>query len=253
MSERLRGWSPVSSLQARLLLATSVLAVVAVLAVAVAARHGTRREFVKFRQELASSVARPPSTEPMALAAVLEGNCCTAERLAAAARLLQPRDVLVVFDADGRDVWMKGGVVAATLRDLQVTASGDVLTLKALRTDGAALEHLVLQYRQPATPVTLADGRRGRLYVLSVPTPEPVPADVFLRSVDRRLVLATALIGILAVATTWVATRRALRPLRALQEAAGTIARRVTGRACRRSSAWVSARCRSGTRRHSRS
>ncbi|BCS30877.1 hypothetical protein TBR22_A00770 [Luteitalea sp. TBR-22] len=225
MPEGLRVLRPVSSLQARLMLATCVLAVAAVIAVAFAARLGTRREFVKLRKDLALSAARVPSTDPAAPAAILEGTCCGAERLATAATLLQPREVLVVFDPEGRQVAITAGTVAAAMRELQVTVTGDVLTLSALSEKGAALEHLVLQYRRPPTSVTLADGRRARLYVLPVPTPEPSSAEVFLQSVDRRLVLATALIGILAVATTWLVTRRALRPVRALQEAARAIAR----------------------------
>ena len=80
----------------------------------------------------------------------------------------------------------------------------------------------------------LADGRTARAYVVPFPDAEgDRNAAVFLGSLDRRLLAATGLVGLLALAVTWALARGIVRPLAELRAATadlarGQLSRRVT-------------------------
>jgi signal transduction histidine kinase len=215
----------VSSLQARLLLATSVLAVAAVIAVALAARQGTRHEFLKFREELQSLAPDVDRSDPLVVASLLDGVCCGAESLRAAAEALKPHELVIVLGGDDdRELIAAAGQPSQTLRDIRVSIQNGTLTFEAARPQAATDERVTLQFKMPATPLRMGDGRPAVLYLLTLPPADGRPGDAFLVSVDLRLLYATAIVGALAVLATWLVTRQAVRPLRDLESATAALA-----------------------------
>jgi methyl-accepting chemotaxis protein len=218
----------ISSLQTRLLVAVSVLAIAAVAAVGFAARQGTRLEFRRF-QELVKVVG--PSTKIMGsadrVASALNGRCCTDDALRTAAAAVDPAAGFLVIDAESRELVATGGPATNVLRNVRITAQGDQLTIEGTREYEGVAEGIALTFRDSGAPaITMADGRRATVHVLPLPTPErDQPAAAFLGSVDRRLVIATTLIGALAVLVTWGLTRRIVGPIAELRDAARDLAR----------------------------
>jgi signal transduction histidine kinase len=226
-----------NSLQTKLLLAVGVVAIAAVVAVALSARSGTRIEFRKFQEhqeEMSSSRGRSRSV--WELASALDGGCDDANAVAHAALGLTGQDVLLVIDERGALI-AKGGPGAASLRDVRTRLSGDGLTVEAQSEQPGASEGFTLKFiggKMPA--VACGDGRQARLHVFSIPAPGIVPPSVaFLGSVDRRLVIATTIVGALALVMTWVLARRIVGPIGELRMAArdlaaGQFSRRVATR-----------------------
>jgi signal transduction histidine kinase len=212
------------SLQTRLIVAVSVLAVAAVAAVALAVRQGTRQEFLKFRDEVSWLAPDGSRTNALAMAESLNGHCCAPEALAAASRRLTSRELLLVVDEQSGTLVASAGTPSTQLHDLRAVREGNLLTIEAARPAGAAQERLSLQFKTSGAPLRLADGRAARVYVLPLPAAD-VHAAKFLRSVDLRLLFVTAMVGVLAVVTTWLLARRAVRPLRDLHAATEALAR----------------------------
>jgi hypothetical protein len=190
----------ISSLKTRLLLAAGLLAAAAVVAVAVAARRGTRREFVRFQEEEKRLAFGRAADRAERLAADLSGRCCAPGDLDAVARTLEPTAVLaVVDDATGRAVATAGAPLGG-LHDLEVRRDGDGdLRVEASRGHGPAIERVRLAFHGGGALLTLADGRAAYLHVLPFPVEEDDRRTaVFLGSLDRRLLVATAVVGAVA-------------------------------------------------------
>lgn len=226
-----------SSLQTRLLVAVSVLALAAVAAVGIAARRGTRQEFLRFQQLEHGGLSGDLSATAARVAALLTGRCCTPESLRAAAALLSPRQALVVTEQGTGAALATAGPGVSDLEDLRVTGAAGRLTLAARRRQGRGVEGISLRLLDDSpVPIALADGRPARLHLIAFPRPEQEqPAASFLGSVDRRLLAATTLVGALSLLATWVLARRIVGPLGELRDAArdlarGNLSRRVATR-----------------------
>ena len=216
----------IASLQTRLLLAVSLLALAAVVAVALSARQWTRIEFKKFR-DLEQRVTLARTTSPSAIAGILDRQCCAAAVMQRAAASLRADEIVLVVADDGELIAAAGPATDQFTR-LSTRVAGDVLTLEAVRDRGGAAETLALQFRgHPPVRVIRADGTPALAHVMPMPrADDPLPPDVrFLGSVDRRLLFATIVISVLAVAATWIMARRIVRPIGELGRAAGDLAR----------------------------
>ena len=102
------------------------------------------------------------------------------------------------------------------------------------------MNRIALKWLQPGIAMRLVDGAGARLYVVPFPTAEgDAGATAFLGSLDRRLVVATAGVALLALAFTWALARRTVQPIMELRAAArdlGTaISRAASGSRRRRS------------------
>ena len=216
-----------NSLQTRLLLAVGVVAIAAVVAVAFSARQGTRIEFRRFQEhqeEVRSSSAR--ASGAWEIASRLEGRCRDTEALRSAAAGLVDPEVLLVLDEKGALI-AKGGPGAAALRSVRTRLLGEELTVEAQRDQTGTAEGFTLKFIGAGMPsITCADGTTARLHVFSVPSTGIVPPGVaFLGSIDRRLLIATTIVGALALAMTWVLARRIVGPIGELRLAARDLAR----------------------------
>ena len=215
-----------NSLQTRLLLAVGVVAIAAVVAVAFSARQGARIEFRRFQEhqeEVRSSSAR--SSGAWEIASQLEGRCRETDALSSAAASLVDPEVLLVIDERGALI-AKGGPGAAGLRDVRTRLLGEELTVEAQRNQPGTAEGFTLKFigaRMPLIPC--ADGTTARLHVFSVPSTRVVPPGAaFLGSIDRRLLIATTIVGALALAMTWMLSRRIVGPIGELRLAARDLA-----------------------------
>jgi len=235
-----------SSLQTRLLLAVSVLALTAVVAVAVAVRQSTRREFRKF-QELERVTSAPSASDIDAntttsintsrIAAVLDGRCCDPSVIHDASVLLAAQQVLIVVDLERGETVATAGAPVERFQNLRVRVDGDRITFAGLRERNGAREDITLHFKGgPAHRIALAAGRPGQVRLVTFPRPDQPPAEtVFLGSVDRRLLTITGLVAALALAATWLLTERIAGPIGELRDAArdladGDLSRRVAAR-----------------------
>jgi two-component system, OmpR family, sensor histidine kinase BaeS len=225
------------SLQARLLIAVGGLALAAIGLVALAARHETRLEFLRFAAvQRHEASMRLPDLAPR-LARALDRRCCEAG-LATVATELPPNAALLVLDASGALV-AAGGTAAVDGTHVAVRRERDALTLEVSRRAGGRLAQAVLVFRQAPTPLRLADGRSASLYVVPLPADhDERPEAAFFGALDRRLLLAAAIVGALALIATWLIVRGVTRPVEALQAAtrdvaAGAFTRRVEPRGSR--------------------
>jgi signal transduction histidine kinase len=223
----------ISSLQTRLLLIVGVVAIAAVVAVALSARQSTRVEFRRFqRLEEERSSERRIDPGVTATAEGLDGRCCTTDAMARAASTLGPREALIVVGERGELIGA-AGPGAASLERIATRMEDGALTVEAIRVRDGAAESVELRVKGNAPQITTAGGQRAAVHVIPVPPLDPTaPADVFLGSVDRRLLAATALVGAAALGLTWAFARRIVRPIRELGEAAhqlaaGNLSRRV--------------------------
>jgi two-component system sensor histidine kinase BaeS len=226
-----------ASLQARLLIAVGGLALAAIGLVALAARHETRLEFLRFAAVQRHEASfRLPDLAPR-LARALDRRCCEAG-LASVATELPSNTALLVLDAAGTLV-AAGGTAAVEGTQVVARRAGDALTLEVSRRAGGRLAQAVLVFKQAPTPLQLADGRSASLYVVPLPADhDERPEAAFFGALDRRLLIAAALVGLLALTATWVIVRGVTRPVDALQAAtrdiaAGQFARRVEPRGSR--------------------
>lgn len=220
------------SLQRQLLLAVGVVACGAVIAVGIAARQTTRVEFQKF-QRLVHERQMTDGSDVMArVRSALDGACCTDAAMGAAKAALEEGQGLLVLDQDGAVRGVAGlGVDASALR---ATYKGGVLHLETTdvapgRNSGVTLD----MQGGPSVPIRLADGRAGSAHLLPALASGLAPADQFLGSVDRRLLVAGLLVAALAIVATWVTTRRIVGPIAELRDATralaeGQLSRRVS-------------------------
>jgi signal transduction histidine kinase len=224
------------SVQTRLVLAAGAVAVVAVVAVAVATRQGVRQEFLKF-QDLERRLASPREGVTAArVAPVLDGRCCTPEALREASALLAEDDVVFVLNETGDNVVIRSASPEIQFVQFNVRRSGGVLQIEAMLTRGEQQRRLTLMFQDRGVPIRFADGRQGRVHLITLPREKDAdPAAVFLGSLDQRALLATIIVGLLAVAATWTISRRIVGPIQELSGAAsdlgtGNLERRVTVR-----------------------
>jgi signal transduction histidine kinase len=114
-----------TSLRTRLLIAVGALAVAVVSAVAIAVRHETRQEFLRFEDREHRTASAHVAEQARAVAHLLDGQCCDASLRSAAARArlgLAPDQVLLIVDRD------RGTLVAATGAPLDTTPAPAVAT-----------------------------------------------------------------------------------------------------------------------------
>jgi signal transduction histidine kinase len=215
-----------SRLETRLLFAVGLLAVAAVCAVAFSARHLTRVEFRKLQQHERSPVAAQRAANA---ASILAGRCCASDVMRRAVAELAPDQAIIVVDVQGRLVTSAGpGIRTASLQRIETRTESGVLRVSGAYEDSGRARMMSLQIRGPPTVprVTLMDGRSASVYVISIPRMDGLePAAAFLGSVDRRLLLASCLVGALALGLVWVIARRIAGPISQLNEAAAGIAR----------------------------
>ncbi len=223
------------SLQTRLLLAVGVLAVAAVAAVAFSARLSTRQEFERFQNiERITDMREIGGIEASLVRAAesLNDTCCATDAMAQAAGVLARQQALLAFDADGRLLASAGAGVAdpnlrASLRDglldIDTTSAGD----------GTRTGMKVAIKGGPTRVIRSRDGAAVTLVVVKMPEASAdTPAGQFLGSVDRRLLIVTAVVAALALLITLAITRRIVGPIAELRDAtrdlaAGQLSRRV--------------------------
>jgi len=218
-------------LQTRLLIAVGALALAAIALVVLAARQGTRLEFVRFAEaERTRHTAELPAIAER-LASRLADRCCDAASLRAVADAI-PREaaLLIVDPASGRLI-ASAGLSLASLSRLETSLSGETLALDVARQTGNRVERGSLRFVQPSRTLRLADGRTARLYLVPIPAGErPSGEAAFFGALDRRLVIAAVLVGLLAIGATWVVVRGVTRPVEELQAASRDVAHGRFGR-----------------------
>ena len=220
-----------SSLQARLLIAVGGLALAAIVLVALAARHETRLEFLRFADEQRREASSRLPALAERLAVELDRRCCQAG-LGGVARQLPPDTALLVIDA------ASGTLIAATssssaVNGDEVTARriGDVLSLEVTRRIGSRVTQGQLRFQLTPVPLRLADGRSAELYLVPLPGADRLQTEAaFFGALDRRLLAATAVVGVFALIATWAMVRSVTRPVEALQSATRDLAGGVLGR-----------------------
>jgi hypothetical protein len=97
-----------TSLQTRLLVAVGLMAITAVVVVALAARQGARREFLRFQELERKTSADRASNDATALARQMDGRCCAPDVLREAEGGLGPDQILIVLDGQGQAVGSAG-------------------------------------------------------------------------------------------------------------------------------------------------
>ena len=215
-----------SSLQTRLLLAVGSLAVMAVIAVALAARQGTRQDFTRFQDFERRVQEADAPTLATELAARLQDRCCAPPVLDDAVRGLGADVVLLVTDAAKGELIASAGGPLLSADRVTTWRNGDVLAVQVTLKRGARLEQVSLRFQQPGTSLHLADGRDAMFYMVTFPNPERRRhTEAFLIAVDRRLQFTTAFVGMFALALTWAIVRSSVRPLEELRAATRDLAR----------------------------
>ena len=214
-----------TSLQTKLVLAVSLLAVAAVAAVALSARQSARVEFRRFQDlETHSSGGHPIVTAETA-ARILDGHCCDPELLRGLDAALGSNEVALVVDANGEVVAI-GGSRSGELGRVTLKSQGNEVNVGFERTrehqsEGVSLKLIGVR---PAA-ITLKDGRRASVYALTVPSgAAPVPAVAFQGAIDRRLLIATIVVSVIVIGLTWAVARRTVRPIDELGRAAAALA-----------------------------
>jgi signal transduction histidine kinase len=216
----------ISSLRVRMMVAVGLLAVTAVIAVAFAARLGTRHEFRRFQEMERIATRHAADDAPDRVTSLLNGRCCSPDVVREAAAALAADQVLIILD-DAGSVIAKAGQPLGSLNNLRVTRHGEVLTVDAVRREqGNAMTSVGLRFRLPGIPLRTSAGATAMAFVIPIPEPETQrPEAVFLGSIDRSLLLATILVAVIALLVTWTLTRRIARPIDELRAAAADIAR----------------------------
>ena len=225
-----------STLRARMMLTVGLLAITAIIAVALAARQGTRLQFRHYQELERVSGDAKASDSPQRVAAILDDNCCTAASIATAVAVLDPREVLLVMNEQGA-VLAKAGQPLQAGSGLRFHRNGDELTVEGIDAPSTEIRSsLTLRFRLHGIPIKTVDGTPAALYVLRIPEPSRVrPENVFLGSVDRSLIWMTVLVALVVLSATWTLTRRLAAPIEELRLAArdlalGDLSRRVQAR-----------------------
>lgn len=225
----------IHSLQTRLLFAVGVLAVAAVAAVAFSARATTRFEFERFQD--VQRVRESGDIEAVLgrAASALDGRCCAAASIDGAIAALTQHQAVFVFDAAG--TMIAGAGAGVELGPVSASYKNGLVSIDTRgRAAGTQSGMLVTLKGSPVREIRTADG--GAATVLVAPMPRPdrdQPAAQFLGSVDRRLLVVTAAVALLALVVTFGLARRIVGPIAELRDAArdlaaGQLSRRVTAR-----------------------
>lgn len=211
-------------MRARLLLLSLAVAATALVGVALLSRRAVRSEFLRFE-------AGEREQRLAAVAAALPYGGDLDATLAREGRALGRR--LLLLAPDGRLL----GASSPELREARIEAGpGGRLTLdeQARRGDVVRAKRTVL-VGGPRASVLGRDGLpRGTLYALPALDPEGEPLEPgFVSNVNRSLLLAALASGALALLLSALLSRRLLRPIEQLTEAArrmgsGDLAQRVT-------------------------
>ncbi len=209
------------SLRTRLLLAVGLLAVTALAAVAFGVRQGARREFTRFvERRMFSDV----DWATMRAANQLKARCCDALSLRTAAEGLAPDMALFVTRPDGTLLADAGAPLDRADR-VTTRRAGSTLDIEILSRRGGGEEKRRLRVQQEPASIRLAGGDDALVYVVPFPSAEQDrPAAAFLGSLDRRLLIATTLVAMLALAATWAIARSVTRPIDELRAATRELA-----------------------------
>jgi signal transduction histidine kinase len=218
-----------TSLQTRLVLAAGAVAVVAIVAVAFATRQGTRREFLKF-QDLERRATQQRAVQTDRIVQALNGRCCTADTVRSVVTHV-PDDfiLLVIDDADGRLI-ARAGAPLKDISELETRAVDGMLQFEATIRRGREVRGIALKLHDRGLPIRLADGGSAHAYLVPFRTQQDDDgrsndprAAAFLGSLDRGALLVTALAALLAIAATWMISRRIVGPIAELTAAAGDL------------------------------
>ncbi|MEO8361886.1 MAG: ATP-binding protein, partial [Vicinamibacteria bacterium] len=221
------------SLKTKLLLAVGLLSLAAIAAVGLSARQSTRQEFERFRTLERSRDDDAVTVTLDRIAASLDGKCCRPGVIDAAAAGLADHRAVLVFDAGGQLIGAAGP--DPEVRRVGATFFDGLLKLETHSNDPSRQGGFSVAMRgAPMKPITLSDGGRGTVHIVAWPTPEGDRSTaIFLGSVDRRLLLITTLIAVVALLLTWGVARRLISPITELRDAAkdlasGDLTRRVS-------------------------
>ena len=215
------------SLRLRMMIAVGLLATAAVVAVALAARQGTRSEFRRFQELERLSASTDPNADAQRIAALVAGRCCDAETLRIAAAALSPHQILVVTDRSDQVIAKVGKPLDES--ELRLSRIGAVVSIEIARRGSV----ISLRCQTPGVPLLLLNGSTAHLYVFPMPKEGgDSPGALFLGSVDRSLLMATILVAAMSLVATWTLTRRMAGPIEELRAAArdlsaGNLGRRV--------------------------
>jgi signal transduction histidine kinase len=218
-----------ASLQTRLVLAAGAVAVVAIVAVAFATRQGTRREFLKF-QDLERRATLQLAVQSDRVVQALDGRCCAPDAMRTALQHVPDNRILFIFnDADGKLI-ARAGSPLRYVGDITVRAAGGLLELEATLRRGREVRGIALKLHDRGLPIRLADGGWAHAYLVPFRAqeedgegPDDPPAAAFLGSLDRGALLVTTLAALLAIAATWMISRRIVGPIAELSAAAGDL------------------------------
>lgn len=226
------------TLQARLMVAVGALALTAIVLVALAARRSTRLEFLRFADVQRQTPSADLPELARRIARDLDGRCCGAAPVATAAAALPADAALLVVDPGSGTLLASGGAALATSR-VQTRHDDDALAVELTRQTGGQLAQASLRFKQVPVVIGLEGGAPAAVYVIPVPTEtRERSAEAFIGAVDRRLLIAAAVVGLLALAATWALVRGVTGPVEELQRATrelagGARARRVVPRGSR--------------------
>ncbi|HET9268977.1 MAG TPA: hypothetical protein VFO31_12465 [Vicinamibacterales bacterium] len=216
------------SLQAKLVLAVSILAVAAVSALAWSARQSARVEFRRFQDLETHASSGKPSVTVATLGDILSGKCCTPDVMREVEETLgriNPRSVFLVVDERG-EVVATAGHRATELGRVTVKNNEGETVIGFERTREGRVEGVSLKLIGVAPArIVMADGRPAYVHTLTIPPDDgPVPAVEFQGALDRQLLAATAIVSVIAIGLTWALARRTVRPIDELGRAVAALA-----------------------------
>jgi signal transduction histidine kinase len=236
-----------ASVQTRLMLAASAVAIVAIIAVAVATRQGTRNEFLKF-QDLERRATQQLAAQNERIVKALDGRCCTPDAIGDALKHLPDDHLLLVFDAANGRLIARAGAPLRNVSVLAAQAENGLLQLEATLQRGGEQREIALKLHTSGQPIRLAEadhridagsrntgtsdgnGRGARVYLVPFRSQDDAsghasdpPAAAFLGSLDRGALFVTSLVALLAIAATWMISRRIVGPIAELSAAAGDL------------------------------
>ena len=210
------------SLEGRLLAAVALLALATVLGVAMAARHGARRELTTYLALERRASRDDVSRALRELAAAHPGGLLAGDLQAAAGQFPAGGAALLV-DARGRLLAASGEALAGMTVSTRRAGEDLVVTMGAAGGGGQTLRELRL--RGEGAPVQARGGKAWLVPILLPSARASRQSAAVLGDLDRRLVAVTATAAGLALLFTWALARRILAPVRQLQEAARDLAR----------------------------
>ena len=146
-----------TSLRAKMMLAVSVLAIAAVIAVGMAVRLGARQGFTRYQELERVEQSDKLPEHRRTVAEAVGPECCTQEQLTNAAALLEAREVLLVVTPDDKIV-ATAGAPLTLLRIVSVKRNDAEMHLEAERSGGEEKHRVSLVLRMNGVPVRLIGG-----------------------------------------------------------------------------------------------